>query len=100
VVRINANVERVAAREAGDAVFETAEVLAERAENVLAQHRQSGRARITVTRSRKNDAFVNLEDRDEDGSAISIEYGRGPDSTSGEMQGIYPLHRAIGMRGG
>lgn len=97
MVRLVANLEKIVAREVADGVHERAEILAERAERLLAAHRHSGRASIEVTRGR-TDSWVSLVDPD--GGALSIEYGRGPTSERGPMQGLYILHRMIGMRGG
>ncbi|MFC7330817.1 MULTISPECIES: DUF5403 family protein [Nocardiopsidaceae] len=78
-------------------MVERAEILATRARTRLAQHRESGRARIEVIRGRRSDAFVELVDDGPDGNAVAIEYGRTGSRGRGASQGVYALHYAIGM---
>lgn len=92
---------RVVARLPGvrDAVHERAEILAGRARGLLAAHKHTGAAKITTTKGRRTDSFVNLEDP----QAIAIEYGR-PAGVSERgrpypaMEGLYILHRTVGLR--
>ena len=79
-----------------DAVHARAEILATRARGLLAQHRETGASKIEVTKGRV-DSFVSLVDP----AAMSIEFGRHahPDGRDA-MQGLYILHRTIGMSGG
>lgn len=97
---VNKSCNRVVARLPGvkGAVKDRAEILAARARGLLGAHRETGRARITVTQG-KLDAFVSLEDP----AAAAIEYGREAGvSSSGRsysaQQGLYILHRTIGAR--
>ena len=94
---VYASVDRIVAHEVQPAVVERAEILANRARTRLAQHRESGRARIEVTRGRRSDAFVELVD--DGGNAVAIEYGRRGSRGRGASQGVYALHYAIGARG-
>lgn len=85
-------------REVKAEVRARAEILATRARGFLAGHRETGRAKIVVTRG-KVDSFVSLEDP----NAFSIEWGREAGTTPtgrryGAMQGLYIMHRTIGLR--
>lgn len=87
-------------KEVKKAVNDRAKVLGARARTLLASHRDTGSARITVTRG-KVDSWVSLEDPN--GNALAIEYGRAAGTSSsgrsyGAMQGLYILHRTIGLR--
>ncbi|OLT27746.1 hypothetical protein BJF83_17315 [Nocardiopsis sp. CNR-923] len=82
----------------GDAVHEHAEQIGDTARGLLAAHRSTGTARVTVTRGRV-DSFVNLEDP----NALSLEFGRAAGVSDsgrayGAMEGLYILHRAAGWR--
>jgi hypothetical protein len=71
-----------------------ADAIAARAKVDLRSHRDTGNAKITVTRGNQLDYFVNLDDP----AALSIEYGREAYDTGdrhvGAMQGLYILHKA------
>jgi hypothetical protein len=98
VATVYNGVERWAAREAAPGVREFGEKIGDRATLFLAAHTHTGSAEITVTQARgdRGDVYVNLDDP----AAISIEYGREPTAEHGGMDGLYVLHRAIGMNGG
>lgn len=97
---VNKTANRAVARLPGvkGAVKDRAEILATRARGLLSAHRETGRAKIVVTRGRV-DSFVSMEDP----NALSIEWGRAAGTTSdgrryGAMQGLYIMHRTIGLR--
>ncbi|MFE3461369.1 DUF5403 family protein [Nocardiopsis aegyptia] len=94
------SLERTVARMPGvrDAVHEHAQEVGTTASALLAAHRHTGTASVTVTRGRV-DSFVNLDDP----NVLTLEYGRaGGVSDSGRrygpMEGLYILHRAAGWR--
>lgn len=77
-----------------------------KASRLLAQHRHSGDAQILVERGRV-DRYVILSDDRGQRAALSIEYGRDAytvETSSGTrrvggMEGLFILHRALGLRG-
>jgi hypothetical protein len=74
------------------AVMDAARAIAARAETLLAQHHQTGNARIEVTRGERTDAFVSLVDE----AAVSIEYGHV--TKSGRVvAGLYIITRAANL---
>lgn len=92
------SINRIVARQCGGATKAKADELGGRAEGILAAHRDTGEAKVEVTGGRV-DAFVWLVDE----AALSIEYGRQAFTTDdgrrvGAMQGLYILHRTVGMR--
>ncbi|WP_117198976.1 DUF5403 family protein [Nocardiopsis sp. TNDT3] len=100
MARVDKNCNAKVARLPGvkGAVRDRAEILARRARGLLAAHRETGQARIVVTKG-KIDAFVSLEDP----NAAAIEYGREAGvSSSGRpyaaQEGLYIIHRTIGAR--
>lgn len=98
VANINSRIARL--RPVKKDVHGKAKQLAARAKALLKGHRDTGTARIRVSRG-KVDSFVSMED--EHGNAASIEYGRAAGTSAngrkyGAMQGLYILHRTIGLR--
>lgn len=91
-------VEKVAAREARDAVRDKADELAVRSRQRLESHRHSGRSSIEVEHG-KVDSFVVLDDPGPDGNALAIEFGR-KGGEHGATQGVYALSYAIGQAPG
>ena len=74
------------------------DVIAARARAVLAASRYEGDARIT-TEDGDIDKYVTLDDTAGLGAAMSIEFGRGPDTTSpwGPMEPVAPLRIAASI---
>ena len=64
-----------------DGLSDQQEQMAARARAVLAAHRHDGHAQIT-TESGIIDKYVSLDDTRGLGAAMSIEFGRGPGTTS------------------
>lgn len=94
------NAHKIVARDKGvkAAVRAKADELGVRARAMLAEHRDTGTAKIEVT-SGKVDSFVSLVDA----AAFPIEFGRAAYTTKdghevGAMQGLYIIHRAAGLR--
>lgn len=99
MARVDKSTNRVVAHLDGvvDAVHGRAEILGARAEGILAQHRDTGQARIEVNRGRRTDSFVDLVDP----AAVALEYGRpaGTSESGREYSAREPLHilaRTIG----
>lgn len=79
------------------AVYSQAVEIHGRAESRLSMHRDTGKARVTITRG-DTDAFVNLEDR----AALSIEFGHAVKGkyAGGEVKyvpGLYIITGAAGL---
>jgi uncharacterized protein DUF5403 len=76
------------------AVKRAADRAAALASGVLAEHRNTGDAEITVTKGTKTDYFVNLDDTRGQGAAAAIEFGHtAPDGTW--VEGIHALTRSF-----
>lgn len=84
------------------AVYVHAAIIHARGEALLAAHRQTGAARVTLTRG-DTDSFINLEDKpDKKGrtGVMGIEFGhvsKGKYGTGKFIPGLYILHTASGL---
>lgn len=76
-----------------DQLKDTASAGANRAESILAAHRDTGASRITKTRGNL-DWFVSLDDTRGESAAAAIEYGRSG-GRGGATQGVFALAGAF-----